>query len=101
MIQINNLLHLPDSTVQLNETLPEKGKKRYTKKLPKITLILTNKVQIAPQRQILLECGLAKLSDQYQSCSGLAILSYHFEDKRSIAFTSSLSIIDDTGKVFA
>ena len=33
----NNLLQLPDLTVQLNQVLPEKGKKRYcTKKLPKI-----------------------------------------------------------------
>ena len=28
----NNLLQLPDLTVQLNRILPEKGKKRYTKK---------------------------------------------------------------------
>ena len=37
----NNLLQLPDLTVQLNQILHEKGKKRYyTKKLPKIPLIL-------------------------------------------------------------
>ena len=78
----NNLLQLPDLTVQLNQTLPEKGKKRcYTKTLPKITLILTNKVQIAPQSQVLLDCSLAKLSDQYQSCTGLGIPSAHLEDK--------------------
>ena len=64
----NTLLPLPDLTVQLNQILPEKGKKRYyTKKLAKIPLILTKKVQIAPQSQVLLECSLAKLSDQYQS----------------------------------
>ena len=32
----NNLLKLPDLTVQLNQIVPEKGKKRYTKELPKI-----------------------------------------------------------------
>ena len=61
----NNLLQLPDLTVQLNQILPEKGKKRYyTKNSPKILLILTKKIQIAPQSQVLLECSLAKLSDQ-------------------------------------
>ena len=47
----NNLLQLPDLTVQLNQILPEKGKKRYTKKTLKIPLILTKKVQIAPSRK--------------------------------------------------
>ena len=96
----NNLLQLPDLTVQLNQILPEKGKKRYTKKLPKIPLILTKKIQIAPQSQVLLECSLAKLSDQYQTRTGLVIPSDRLEDKCSIALTSSLSKIDDTGKVF-
>ena len=46
----NNLLQLPGLTVQLNQILPEKGKKRYyTKKLPKIPMLLTKKVQIAPR----------------------------------------------------
>ena len=61
----NSLLHLPDLTVQLNQILPEKGIKHYTKKLPKVFLILTKKVPIAPQSQVLLECSVAKLSDQY------------------------------------
>ena len=42
---------------------------------------------------------MAKLSDQYQSCTGLVIPSDRQEDKCSIALTSSLSKIDDTGKV--
>ena len=96
----NKLLQLPDLTVQLNQILPEKGKKRYyTKNFPKIPLILTKKVQIAPQSEVLLEC-LAKLSDQFQSCTGLVVPSDRLEDKCSIALTSSLSKIDDTGKVF-
>ena len=96
----NNLLQLPDLTVQSNQILPENGKKHHTKKLPEIPLILTKKVPIAPQLQVLLECSLANLSDQYQSCTGLIVLSDHLEDKCSIALTSSLSKIDDTGKVF-
>ena len=46
----HNLLDLPDSTVQLNQILPEQGQKpKYTKKLPKIPLVLTKKVYILPQ----------------------------------------------------
>ena len=60
----SNLLQLPDLTVQLNQILPEKGEKRfYTKILRKILLILTRKVQIAPQSQVLLECSLSKSFD--------------------------------------
>ena len=97
----NNLLQIPDITVQLNQILPEKGEKRYyTKKIPKIPLIWTKKIQIAPQSQVLLECSLAKLSDQFQSCTRLVIPSDLLEGKCCIALTSSLSKIDDTGKVF-
>ena len=55
---------------------------------------------MAPQSQVHLECSLAKLSDQYQSCTGLVFPSDRLEVKCSIALTSSLSKIDDTGKVF-
>ena len=94
------MLQLPGLTVQLNQILPEKGKKRYTNKLPNFFLVLTKKVQIAPQSQVLLECSLAKISDQYQSCTALIIPSDHLADKFSIALISSLRKIDDTGKVF-
>ena len=94
----HNLLNLPDSTVQLNQILPEKGEKRFTKKLPKVLLILTKEVPIAPQSPVPLECSLAKLADQYQSCTGLVIPSDCLEDKGNIALTSSVSKIDDTGK---
>ena len=94
------MLQIQGLTVQLNQILPEQGKKRYTKKLPEIPLILTKKVQRARQLHVVLECSLSKLSDQYQPCTGLVIPSDHVEDKSSIALTSSLSKIDDTGKVF-
>ena len=97
----NKLLLFQDLTVKLNQILPEKSKKRYyTKYSPKISLILTKKVQIASQSQVLLECSLAKLSHQYQSCTGLVTPSERLEDKCSIAFTSTFSKIDDTTKVF-
>ena len=61
---------------------------------------MTKEVQIAPQSQVLFECSLAKLSDQYQSCTRLVIPNDRLEDKCSIALTSSLSKIDDKGRVF-
>ena len=61
---------------------------------------MTKKFRIGPQSQVLLECRLAKLSDQYHYCTGLVIPSDSLEDKSSIALTSSLSKIIDTGKVF-
>ena len=63
-------------------------------------MILTKKVRIANQSQVLLECCLSKLSDQYQSYTGLVIPSNRLEYKCSIALTSSLSKIDDTGEFF-
>ena len=96
----NNYLQIPNLTVQLDRILPEKVEKRYTKKLPKIPLILTKKVQIAPQSQVLLECSLAKISSLHQTCTGIVIPSDHLEDKCSIALTLSPHTIDDKRKVF-
>ena len=96
----NRLLQLPEVTLQLTQFLPENGKKRYTKKFRKISLILTSKKQVVPQSQVILEGSLANLSDQFQSCIRLVIPSDHLEDKYSIALTSSLSNIDGTGKAF-
>ena len=94
------MLQLPNITVQLNQILPENGKKLYTKKLPEISFILSKEVQIAPQLQVLLERSLAKFSGQYQSCTGLVTPSDRLEDKCSFALTSSLREIDDKRKVF-
>ena len=97
----NNLLQLRDLTIQLNQILPQKGKKCFhTKNLPKTALILTQKVQIVAQTQVLLECSLAKSSDQYQSFTGLVIPSNHLKDKCKPVPTWSLSKLDDTDKVF-
>ena len=42
--------------ILLNQILPENGRKRYAKKLPKIFLTLTKIVQIAPQSQVHVVC---------------------------------------------
>lgn len=97
----NNLLHLPNLTVQLNQILPAKGKKpHFTKKIRKIPLVLTQKVNIQPQEQVILECKLTKGLDQYKSCTGLVIPCSRLEDKCSIALTSSLSKIDEEGRAY-
>ena len=44
------------NSIQLNQILPEKGRKLYAKKLPKISLTLTKIVQIAPQSQAHVVC---------------------------------------------
>ena len=95
----DNLSQIPNLTVPLNQILLDEGRKRYTMKLPKILLILTKKVQLAPQSQVRLECSLSTFRDQYQSCTGLVIPSDRLEDKCSFALTSCLSKIDDNGKV--
>ena len=95
----SNQLHLPELTVQPNQNFPEQGKKsHFTKKLPKISLLLTKKVHIPPQSQALLECQLD--NDEYKNCTGLVIPSPPMEDKSSVVLTSSLNTIDDSGKVF-
>ena len=94
------MLQLPNLAVQLNQILPEEGKKRYTKNLPKIFFDLDQKIQKTPQSLVLLECSLANFSEQYQSSTGLGIHSDHLEDECSVAPTSSLSKIDDEGKAF-
>ena len=97
----NNLLQLPDLTLQLNQILPEQGKKCfYSKKLPKIPLILTRKVQFSPQSLVLTECSLSNLCDPFQSSTELFIPSDCSENKCSIALSSSLSKIDGIDKVF-
>ena len=96
----HNLLHLPDLTVQLNQILPEKGQKsKYTKKLPKLPLLLQKKVCIPSQTQALLECQFDENFETYKNCTGLVIPSDRLEDKSGIVLTSSLSTINDDGKV--
>ena len=48
----NNLLQLPDLTVQLNEISAKRGKKHtLTTKIKRIPILLTRKVQLRPQSQ--------------------------------------------------
>ena len=95
----NNLLQLTDLRVQFNPILPEKMK-NVTRRNQRNFFILSTKVQITLQSQVLLGCILAKISDQYQSCTGLVIPSGHLEAKCNIALTSSVSKIHDEDKAF-
>ena len=97
----NGWLQLPGLTVQLNQILPEKtNKKTLHEKNTEKAFVLTNKVPIAHQSQVLLPCSLKKVSDEFRSCVGLVTLIGHLEDKCSFALTSSFSKIDDNVKVF-
>ena len=91
----NNLLQLPDLTVQLNEISAKRGKKRtLTTKIKRIPILLTKKVHLSPQSQKLLECHL---DDQYaylENCTGIVVPNENFEDKPLLALTSSLSKLD-------
>ena len=78
---MNNLLQLPDLTVQLNTNVPEKCDRCYPNELTQDPLILAKKLQIAPQSQKLLESRFAKCSDQYHSCSVLVFPTKRLEDK--------------------
>ena len=92
----NNLLKLPDLTVQLNEISAKRCKKRtLTTKIKRIPILLTNKVHLSPQSQKLLEC---QLDDQYaylKNCTGIVVPNENIEDKPHLALTSSLSKLDN------
>ena len=94
----NNLLKLPDMTVQLNEFRPENEKPKFLKKL-KIPIFLNKKHAIPPNSHAVLECTLKENSDSFSGCSGVVIPNDEFENSTEILLTSSLSSIDEHGKI--
>ena len=64
-----------------------------------MSLISTKNKHFEPQSQVLLECSLAKISDQYQFCTGQIIPSDRIERKCSIGLTSSPGKTDPNGKI--
>ena len=97
----NNLLKLPDFTVQLSELKPDLGTKRkFIKKMKKVPVQLSRKVTIRPHEQVILDCQLENFTDQLAHCTGLVTPSKDLEDKTNIALTSSLSKIEDDNKIF-
>ena len=95
----NNLLKLPDMTVQLNEIRPKNEKPKFLKKLKKIPIFLNKKYAIPPYSHAVLECTLKENSDSFSGCSGVVIPNDEFENSTEIALTSSLSSIDEHGKI--
>ena len=65
----NNLLKLPDMTVQLNEIRPKNQKPMMLKKLKKIPLFLSKKHVIPPYSHQILECSLSENSESFKECS--------------------------------
>ena len=96
----NNLLKLPDFTVQLSEMKPDQGKKRkFVKKIKKIPILLSKKTNTDPQQQALLELHLDGFTDQLANCTGMVIPSKDLEDKTNIALTSSLNKMENDNKI--
>ena len=95
----NNLLKLPDITVQLNENKPKNQKSTFLKKLKKIPIFLSKKPSIPPNSHKILECTLRENSDQFSECSGVVIPNEQFGKTAEIALTSSLSTIDEKGRI--
>ena len=93
----NNLLKLPDFTVQLNEISANNGKKRtLAKKIKPIPILLTKKVKIRPQSQMLLECNLDPKYNYLENCTGIVVPNENIENKPHLALTSSLSKMEKT-----
>ena len=68
--------------------------------MPNNPLILTKKIHIAPQSQVLLDCCLWEFSDEYKLCAKIVILSDQLEERRSNSLTSSLGEIEEDSKAF-
>ena len=97
----NNLLKIPDFTIQLSEMKPDLGTKRnFIKKMKKIPFLMSKKVKIRPHEQVFLECQLEDFTDELANCTGLVIPSKDLEDKTNIALTSSLNKMDNENKNF-
>ena len=63
-----------------------------------IPILLSKKVNIGPQQQVLLECYLDEYTDQLANCTGLVIPKKNLEETANIALTSSLSKMDNDNK---
>ena len=96
----NNLLKLPEMTYHLNEKKPKNGPRKILKKLKKFPIFLSKKHTLQPSSQTVLEGYLSKNAQNLENCSGVVIPNQSFEDSTDIALTSSLSTIDECGKVF-
>ena len=96
----NNLLKLPEMTYHLNEIKPKNGPRKILKKLKKFPIFLSKKHTLQPSSQTVLEGYLSKNAQNLENCSGVVIPNQSFEDSTDIALTSSLSTIDECGKIF-
>ena len=83
----------------MNETKPKNQKSTFLKKLKKIPISLRKKHSIPPNSHKILECTLRENSDQFSECSGVVIPNEKFKKTADIALTSSLSTIDEKGKI--
>ena len=87
-------------TYHLNEIKPKNGPRKILKKLKKFPIFLSKKHTLQPSSQTVLEGYLSKNAQNLENCSGVVIPNQSFEDSTDIALTSSLSTIDECGKIF-
>ena len=68
--------------------------------MKKFPIFLSKKHTLQPSSQTVLEGYLSKNAQNLENCSGVVIPNQSFEDSTDIALTSSLSTIDECGKIF-
>ena len=91
-----NLMKLPDITLQLNEIQPNPTEKQAK---PQYTVRTLEKITIAPNQQTTLKCGLISKKIFTDVC-GIVEPKLSFEDKTGLCITSSLSRTDPNGYLY-
>ena len=91
-----NLIKLPDLTLQLNKksTQTDKtGKRQYT-------IRTMEKCVIAPNQQTILKCNLQTKNKRFADVCGIVEPKLSFEEKTGLCITSSLSRTDSQGNLY-
>ena len=91
-----NLMELPDITLQLNEIQPNPKEKQAK---PQYTVRTLEKITIAPNQQTTLKCGLIPKRIFTDVC-GIVEPKLSFEDKTGLCITSSLSRTEPNGYLY-
>ena len=91
-----NLIKLPDLTLQLNEISTQTDKSGK----PQYTIRTMEKCVIAPNQQATSKCNLQMKSKQFADVCGIAEPKVSFEEKTGLCITSSLSRADSEGNIY-
>ena len=91
-----NLMKLPDITLQLNEIQPNRTEKQAK---PQYAMQTLERIMIAPNQQTTPRCGLITNKILTDVC-GILGPKLSFEDKTGLCITSSLSRTDPNGYLY-